>query len=378
MINPAEHQHLSWLEIDLGRIRHNYRMLKGLLPAGVAAFGVVKADAYGHGAIPASEALLKEGVEMLCVARVEEARELRDAGIHHDLMILAPPLPPQAEQAVALDCRVIVCDPIHIEAAASAARKSGRRARVHLKVDTGMGRLGVKPEDAVEFAKRINAEPSLELEGIMTHFPCADAVPDQMTGQQIQTFVDIIQAVSSHGMDCRYAHAANTAATMMHPDSHLNAVRTGIGLYGQFPDVAMPRELDLRPAMAMRARIVFLKEVPAGTGISYGHTWHAPRASRIATIPLGYADGFPRHATNQTTMLLRGQRAPQVGRVCMDHILLDVTDVPEVQLGDVVTAFGEDDLGNVLRPEDVAARYGSIGYELTTRVGKRLPRVVKG
>lgn len=364
---------LSWLEIDLQAIRTNYILMREQLPANAALFAVIKADAYGHGAVESARVLLPEQTPMFCIARVEEAVELRNAGISTPLLILAPPFAPQAQIAVAHNCAVVVCDPVHLDAMAGAAREQNRRTKVHLKVDIGMGRLGALPEFVPSLVERIAAMPELELEGVMSHFPCADSQPGELTDEQARHFGEIVSLVRQSNLPVRYFHTANSAAILDHPLAHFNAGRAGITLYGQYPSTSMERRLPLQPAMAMRTTVTFLKDVPAGTGLSYGLTYHTTRPSRIATVALGYADGYPRHASNIAQMLVRGQRVPQVGRVCMDHVLLDVTDVPHVRIGDVVTAFGTDG-AELISAEELATWCGTIGYEITTRVGQRLPK----
>jgi alanine racemase len=365
---------LSWVEVDLAAIRHNYRELRRYVAAGVATFGVVKADAYGHGAVEVARILVQEGAAALCVARVEEARELREAGIAHRLIVFAPPLEEQAPLLVALDCEAVVCAPRHVEALVAATRALGRPCRVHLKVDVGMGRLGVAPQRAVDFLLWLREQPGIELVGVMSHLPCADGPQRDLTREQIATFASLRKDVLGTGLTGLTFHLANSAAVLDYPEAHFDAVRPGISLYGQLPSLEVLARPALIPAMSMKSKVVFVKEVPAGVGLSYGHTFRTARPSVIATVPLGYADGYPRHASNCTQMAVRGRLAPQVGRVCMDLSLVDVTDVPGVSIGDEVLAFGRaGDL--ILRAEDVASAIGTIGYELTTRYGRRLPRI---
>lgn len=365
--------YLSWAEVDVSAVRHNYRLLKRLAGPDVAMFSVVKADAYGHGAVPVARALEEEGTDFLCVARVEEALELRRAGIVRPLLVFAPPLAGQGEHLIGAEAAVAVSDPAHIDYAAAAARAHGKKLRVHVKVDTGMGRMGFPPEHAVAMLRKIAATPELEAEGVMSHFSSADMKPPTNTPRQISVFDSVRRAIADAGLYVRYFHTANSAGILAYPDSRFDAVRPGISLYGQYPSLEMERRVDLRPAMTLKTRVVYVKTAPAGTGLSYGHTHVTERESRIATVPLGYADGYPRHASNRTAMLVRGKRAPQVGNVCMDLILLDVTDIPGVQIGDEVLAFGVSG-SNTLLAENVADAAGTIGYELTTRIGKRLPR----
>lgn len=375
-LNLPPSAYLSWIEVDLEAVRHNARLVRGLLPDRFPLFGVVKADAYGHGAVTVSQILLEEGYAMLCVARVEEAAELRNAGIEAPILVLAPPLAEQAALAVQYDSAIVVCDPEHIDAVKNAAAATQKIPSVHLKIDTGMGRLGASPEKADDLAREIISSPQpLKLEGVMAHFPSADERDPTLTNEQITRFSMVQQQLRGAGIDVPFWHTSNTAGILQHPTARFTAVRTGIALYGQYPGPEVEHKLDLRPAMALRTRVSFIKEVPAGTGLSYGHTFYTQRPSRIATLPLGYADGYPRHASNRTEMLLHGRRVPVVGRVCMDHTLIDVTEVPEAAIGSIVTAFGwSHDTDDILSAEEVAYRFDSLGYELTTRIGKRLPR----
>jgi alanine racemase len=368
--------YLSWLEVDLECIRSNYRLMRKRM-AGRELFAVVKADAYGHGAVEVARALSTEKPAKFCVARVEEAVELRGAGIEQPILVLAPPLEAQAAVAARYDFEIVVCHPQHIHAMAKAARQHQRAAKVHLKVDIGMGRLGVRPEQVPEMLELLAAYSELELEGVMSHFPCADSPPDCLTDEQAVIFAEVVRVVQKIVPNVRHFHTANSAAILQHPSAHFTAGRAGITLYGQRPSEEMSGLGDLRPAIAMRTRVSFLKDVGAGMGLSYGLTYHTTRPSRIASVPLGYADGYPRHASNKAQMLVRGKRVAQVGRVCMDHVLLDVTDVTGVEIGDIVTAIGHDG-GEEIRPEELAGWCGTIGYEITTRVGKRLPKFYSG
>lgn len=366
--------YLSWLEIDLAAIRANYKTLRNHVASASAVYAVIKADAYGHGAVEVVGALLEAGAHQFCVARVEEAVELRQAGITSPVLVLAPAFKPQALVAARHDLAVVVCDPAHIEGVAEAQRATGRPVSVHIKTDLGMGRLGIPPAEVttlLEQASRLG----VPVDGIMAHLPCADGATFTSTEALLADFQQLrTQILARHpGMGLVF-HIANSAATMRSNAAWFDAVRCGISLYGQFPSVEMERKFELRPAMTMKSCIGFLKQVEAGTPISYSHTYKTPAPARLATIPLGYADGYPRHASNQTHFLLHDKPAPQIGRVCMDQVVLDVTAIPQAKLRDEVIAFGVSPTGAELRVEDMAAQFGSIGYEVTTRVGKRLPR----
>jgi alanine racemase len=249
-----------------------------------------------------------------------------------------------------------------------------------------MGRLGVRPDQAMGFMRNILANPHLLLEGVMAHLPFADSIegedPDagieagqfRETNLQIEAFAALRREAEAAGIRLRYWHTQNTAGILQHPSSAFNAARTGIAIYGQYPSFEMPRTLALQPAMTLKSTISFVKDVPSGIGLSYGHVYRTARPSRIATVALGYADGYPRHATNLTEMLVRSKRAPVVGRVCMDHTLLDITDIPDAEEGDTVVVFGTSG-DSTMSAEETASRFGSLGYELTTRIGKRVRKI---
>ena len=368
---------LSWIEIDVEAVRHNFRLFRSLVPATTALFAVVKADAYGHGAIPVAQALTQEGADILCVARVEEALELRAAGIETPILVFAPPFAPQAMAAAGKNISLTIASVEHLAAVSQAVAATGADIPVHIKVDVGMGRLGIAPSDALTLAQVMLGRPGIVLAGVMTHFPCADSGQKEITLKQLESFLEVRRAFHDAGIFPRFFHCANSAAALDFPESHLDAIRPGISLYGLMPSPDVVARPDLRPAMHLRSRITFLKEVSASTPLSYGGTFVTSRPSRIATVPVGYADGYPRQAGNHATGLLHGQRVAQVGRVCMDQILLDVTDVKEVSTGDTVTLFGQDN-GDFLTAEELAVAAGTIGYEITTRIGKRLPRYLRG
>lgn len=365
---------LAWAEIDLEAVRANYRTIRSLAGSGCEVFAVVKADAYGHGAVQVARVLEREGVAKLCVARVEEAAELRAAGIKSPILVFSPPFEEQAAAALECDAEIAVCSREHIDAVAGAAATSGKRARVHLKIETGMGRLGCRPQGAVALLEKIARAPGVEIAGVMSHFACADMEPRETTERQVNIFCETREAIHAAGINVPCFHTSNSAGVLRFPEARFDAVRSGIALYGQFPSATMKRDVPLVPAMSLKTRIVFVKDVPAGVGLSYGHSFVTKRASRVATVPLGYADGYPRHASNLTHMLVNGQPAAVVGRVCMDLTLLDVTDVRgKVDGNSEVLVWGKGKYGE-LRAEDVAEMMGTVGYELTTRLGKRVLR----
>ena len=367
---------LSWIEIDVDAVRHNFRLFRSLVPATTSVFAVVKADAYGHGAVAVARALAQEGAEVLCVARVEEALELRAAGIETPILVFAPPFGPQALAAAGKNISLTIASVDHLAAVSHAVAATGADIPVHIKVDVGMGRLGIAPCDALTLAQVALGRPGIILAGVMTHFPCADSGQRETTLLQLESFKEVRRTFHEAGIYPRFFHCANSAAALDFPESHLDAIRPGISLYGLMPSPDVVARPDLRPAMQFRSRVTFLKDVATTTPLSYGGTFVTSRPSRIATIPIGYADGYPRQASSRATGLLHGQRVPQVGRVCMDQILFDVTDVEQVSVGDTITLFG-DDCGACLSAEELAAAGGTIGYDITTRIGKRLPRYIR-
>lgn len=359
-------------EVSLAALRHNCREARRLAGGG-GVLAVVKADGYGHGAVAAGRAFLEAGAWGLGVSAVAEARELRTAGIGGPLVVLGGAFPGEEDAVLRHDLDVAVWSLEGVQPLARLARNSGREVRVHLKVDTGMTRLGVDATRARELAEALAALGGLRLVGIFSHFASADAVDTAEARAQLARFRESVEAVRAAGLEVPLAHLANSAATLSLPEARFALVRPGLMLYGYAPAPHLAAHAALRPAMRLRTRIIQVREVPPGTRVGYGGTWCAMRPSRIATVPLGYADGYHRLASNRAHMLLRGRPVPVAGRVCMDHVMLDVTDVPGAAVGDLVTAFGptrEATLG----ADRVAGWSETIPYEVLTAVGKRVPR----
>ena len=333
----------------------------------------VKADGYGHGAVPVSRTALAAGADMLGVASVEEAIELRDAGIEAPILILGCSAPDSAAEIVEFDIAATVCDLASAHALAGEAARRRKKARVHIKVDTGMGRIGVPVEEALALAAAAADLPSLELEGIFTHFPSADERDKSFTEEQIRVFRNLLSELAASGIKPTFAHAANSGAVLDHPSAYFDMVRPGIMFYGLYPSPDSTRSVPLRPALTFKTRIAFLKEVPPGRTISYGRTFTTSRRTKVATIAVGYADGYSRFLSNKGEAAVRGKRAPVIGRVCMDQTMLDVTDVPGVQVGDEVVLLGGG--YEFLTVEHVAEMLGTIPHEVVTSISKRVPRV---
>lgn len=336
----------------------------------------VKADAYGHGVQEVVHAALAEGVEYLAVAAVDEGAELRSVGITAPVLLLSLPLLDEVPDIVRLGLTPIVAGEEHLSAIEGEAGRQGRVVDVHLKVDTGMGRIGCKPEEAPNFARRISASSRLRLGGIGTHFPVADMNAEKheaFTRAQIAALAAVVAEVRRLGIDPGMVHAANSGAIVSYPESHFDLVRPGIVLYGYYSSHQQSRRFDFRPVMELESRIVFIKRVPAGTGISYGLTYHTSEETTIATIPCGYGDGYSRLLSGKAKVLVNGKLCPIAGTVCMDQLMIDLGPQNAAKLFDRVVLFGPDD--GAPTAEDLADIMGTIPYEVTCNINKRVPRV---
>ena len=353
--------------IDLDAVRHNVRALDR---EGTAYMAVVKANGYGHGAVPIARAALEAGAAWLGVALVEEGIALREAGIAAPVLVLTEFPRGSEKEALTADLTPVLYTEEGIEGLAEAAETLGRRARAHVKVDTGMHRVGLLADLAEGFLER--AAERLEVEGILTHFAKSEAPDDPATRQQLSTFGRLLTGLSERGLRPRVCHAANTAASMVIPESRLDLVRIGIGTYGVAPDPSLAGFADLRPAMSLRSRVSLVKRIGRGHAVSYGFTYRLSRDANIAMVPVGYADGFARSLSNRARVLIRGQRYPVVGTVTMDQLLVDCGDDP-VEAGDEVVLWGRQGEDEIL-VEDVAAWWGTIGYEVVCAVSERVPR----
>lgn len=377
-------QPLVWAEIDLSAIAENTRELRRITRPEARLMAVVKADAYGHGAKEVARAALSAGASVLGVARLGEAISLRDAGISAPILIFSYTSPEDAETLVRLDLAQSVFDVQTAMAFSQQAQALGQPIHLHLKVDTGMGRLGILTDngtgmsvssDAVDAARTIASLPGIILEGLSTHFAAADSADKNFTNYQFKRFTDFIARLTAAGIDIPIKHAANSAAIIDHPETHLDMVRAGIAIYGLKPSSEVNlAKLRLTPAMTLKSRIVQLKCVGEGFPVSYGMTWTSKRPTAIATVPVGYADGFSRRLSNIGEMLVRGRRAPIRGRVCMDHTMIDVGDIAEARTGDEVVIFGRQD-GAEISAEEVAEQLGTINYEVTAALTARVARV---
>ena len=361
----------AWAEIDLGAIAHNIKEAKKKVSEGTKLCAVVKADAYGHGATEVAQTALTAGASFLAVALLQEAIELRDAGIKAPILILGALQEDCAEETVKNEISQSLFTLRSAELLSAAAVKLGKKAKVHLAIETGMNRIGVPPELAGEFAAAVAALPGIELEGVFSHFAMADAKDKTFCHEQYAKFQKALFAIKSRGITVPIKHISNSATISELPEMQLDMVRQGITLYGLWPSDDVAHCLNYEPAMKLKTKITFVKQIEAGETVGYGRTFKADRPTKIATLPLGYADGISRKVSNKGYVLLKGQKAPIVGRVCMDQFMIDVTDIENVEIGDEVLVFGSRELS----ADKVAEWTETISYEVLCAVSKRVPRI---
>ncbi len=364
----------AWAEVDLGAAAANVAALRSRLPSGVKVMAVLKADAYGHGAVAAAKRLLASGVEMIGVGDSSEAIELREAGVVAPLLVLGAIVPGEVEKVVAYGVAASIHSQTRVDLLARAAAAQGRRASVHLKIDTGMGRLGALPAMAVPLARALAENPHLSFDGLATHYASASSPVPFQTSSQFESFRRVIAALRAEGLLPPLVHAGSTAAVLGALREHFDMVRIGGGLWGIDPGNLEGSGADLRPCLSLRTQVIFLKDFPAGSPIGYHRTFETTRPSRIATLPIGYNDGYAWNLGNRAEVLLRGRRCPVVGTVSMDYTTVDVTDAPGVEPGDVATLAGRDG-DEEIRVEDLARLLGTNPYEITCRLGRRVVRV---
>ena len=353
--SPSEIWPDAWITVSRNALRHNFAALQSLLAATVSPpqiIAVVKANGFGHGAGETARILEEAGADFFAVTTPQEAMELRDAGTMARILVFLPPLPEQLVALIDADCDLTVCEESGLKSMAEAARRKGKTVNVHLKVDTGMGRLGVLPAEALTLAQRLSGESSLHFAGIYTHFARALEKDESATRKQFRVFQTVLSQLAEAGIQPGLRHCANSAALVRFPEMRLDAVRPGTILYGQYPSAAVPRMLDLQETWRMSARVVSVRQVPAGSAIGYGGDFVTRRPSTLAVLPIGYADGFsvaPASATRGwrglkallrpqvLTVTIQGKKAPVVGRIAMQICTVDVTDIPNIRVGDVAT-----------------------------------------
>ena len=364
------------VEVDLEAVRRNVRTLKGRTQSGTLFMAVVKADGYGHGALPVARAALATGADRLGVATVDEAVALREAGITAPIQLLSEPPASAIDLVIEHGLIPIVTTRAFAGALGRAGAVLGVDVPYHLKIDTGMNRIGVPADEAHEFAAAFDSFPGLRLEGVLTHFATADVPGDWDFATQLDRFASALARMRDEGIDPGIVHAANSPATILHPEAHFDMVRCGIAIYGLHPSRDTSAEIDLAPAMSVVARITLVKKIGMGEGVSYGLTWRAVAPTTIATLPLGYADGVHRVLSNTMEVLIGGARCTQVGRVCMDQFMVEVPRGVAADEGAEVVLVGTQGAESILLDE-LAERAGTINYEMACAFGMRMPRVYR-
>jgi alanine racemase len=363
------------IRVDLDALTHNLGRIRA--HAGVPVLGVVKANAYGHGLVPVARHLARQGIDQLGVAFVEEGMELRRAGITTPILVMGGIFGPQVAQFIVHDLEITVSSLDKLRQVEAAAQSLGRQATIHLKIDTGMERIGVHSYSAAPFIEAAVASRWCRLKGIYSHLACADDPASPMTLEQLDRFLDACAHITRIGAPMPVRHLANSGGVLHFPQTHLDMVRPGILLYGVLPDPASIPAIDVRPALSLVSQVVYFKVVRAGHPVSYGATWAPAADTRLVTVPIGYGDGFPRALSSRGQVLVRGQRRQLVGRVCMDQFMVD--------LGPAGTAYNEDEVvlvgsqqGEAIRAEDLARLAGTIPYEILTGLNQRIPREYRG
>lgn len=364
----------AWVEIDLPAVRANLRELRKLLPQATEVIAMVKGNAYGHGAVPISRCVSEAGATHLGVAFISEGITLREAGIEMPLLVLGSFVPEECEAILDHRLTPAVSDMRQGKALSRAASERGATVSLHVKIDTGMGRLGIDYKKAPYFIRNLERLPGLRVEGIYTHLATADEADPSFSHLQLRRFASVTRALERESLFVPFRHAANSAGCLNFPDqTSFNAIRPGLVLYGLYPSDETRRTISLSRALSFRSRVVQVKSVPRGTFISYGRTYRTPQVSWIATVSVGYADGYPRSLGNKAQVLIRGKRYPVVGNVTMDHIMVDLDQDGMIQPGERVTLIGKDG-SEEITAEELADLSGTIHYEVTTRIGPRVPR----
>ena len=366
---------LAWAEVSIDNLIFNFNQVRKLVGDKIEIYPAVKAYGYGHNSIEVARALSLNGANKFLVARMEEGLELRHSGIKEPIMVLSPITEDLAGDIVESGFEPAVCVKEVVKKMSDEVVKMKRELSVHIKIDTGMGRVGIKPEELNDFADYICNLPNIKVVGVMTHFPIADAKEKDFTKNQIEVFHNTVDNCKTLKGRKITRHLANSSAILDLPESYADAVRPGIMLYGCYPSEYVNHNIELKQVMSLRGRVVFIKKVKKGTGISYGLTYKAEKDTIIATVAMGYADGLPRLLSNKGRVIIRGRYAPIVGRVCMDQAMIDVGNIDGVEVGDRVTFFGKQD-GLFISVDEVAQLAQTINYEILTQIGRRVPRVI--
>ncbi len=366
---------ITWIEVNLNAIVHNLKAIKSMVGAETKILAIVKADAYGHGDVKVSQSLEQNGVDMLGVAFPEEGIELRKNKIDVPILILNPVLSEQIENVIKYSLRVTVCNLDIANEISIIAKKYQRNIRTHVEIDTGMGGAGVCPDKALSFVKALLLIENLEIEGVFTHFNSSEEKDKSFTYEQNNKFKEVLKQLEDENINIPLIHAANSAAILDIPDSYFNMVRPGLILYGIFPSNHVSRNIDLKQAMSFKTRIINLKQLSPGSVIGYGRTFELLRQTTVATIPVGYKDGLNRCFSSLGEALVNDKRVPIIGRICMDRCFIDVTNIPDVEIGSKVILLGTYG-GETISIESAADLIGTIPYEVVCNVGTKTPKKV--
>jgi alanine racemase len=365
--------HPTIIEVDLTALVHNFKEIRKKVGAGCKIMAVVKANAYGHGAVPVASALARAGADWLGVASTEEGVELRQGGLSLPILVMGGILESELEALAEWQLTPVVYHPETLSLLENSVARSRKLMKIHIEVDTGMGRLGLSPDIAASFIQQIAQRGRLIVDGLMTHFAEADSEDQSFVQEQIQKFRRVLKDLNDRGIEIPLCHLANSAAILHHPTVYFQMVRPGISLYGYAPGAKTANLPDLKPCLKLLTRIVQVKRVPKGTGISYGRSFVTKRESLIASLPVGYADGYSRRLSNKGQVLIHEKRAPVVGRVCMDMTLVDVTEIPDAHIGDPAVLLGQQGQ-QAITADEIAQWMGTISYEVLSILNPRIAR----
>ncbi|ARK32864.1 alanine racemase [Halalkalibacter krulwichiae] len=355
----------TFAQISLQAIEENAAAFKGSLQPGCKLMAVVKGDGYGHGAVAAARSAIRGGANYLGVAILDEAIQLREAGITAPILVLGYTAPFALKTAIDKDITITVFSKEVCHALLELVKTTKKRVKVHMKIETGMGRVGIQtPKDLLELTKPLYQHPAIEVEGVFTHFACADNLNSSYTDEQFSTFLTLVEKLEEEGIAIPIKHCCNSAGTLFHKDKHLSMVRVGISLYGLKPDQALDLPITLTQAMKLYSSIVSIRTLAAGSTISYGRTFTLPTDSMVATLPIGYADGLSRSLSNKGVVMINETQVPIIGRVCMDQTMIDISKLSNVQVDDLVE----------FPIDDMAEKADTINYEIVCAISKRVPR----
>ena len=366
----------TFAEIDLNAFSHNLKQVRLKVGKDRKIISIIKADAYGHGAVEIAKRASVSGADMFGVSTVGEGIELSEAKIESPILLLGGCSKGDAEWIVSYNLKSIIYSFDAVLSLSKEAERQGKIADVHIKVDTGMGRIGIQSDEVMGLVKKVSSLKNIKIEGILTHFATAYEVDREFTGRQIKTFKAVIDELKKSGFSFSFMHASNSAAIVNYPESYFNTVRPGIILYGSTPFDFPVEDFLIKPVMSWKTSIVHLHNTPEKTGISYGRRFVTKRDSIIATIPVGYADGYSRSLSNKVQVLVGGRRVNQIGTICMDMCMIDVTDLPDVKVGDDVVLLGRQG-DEEIKVEELASIAGTISYEIFCSIGRRVRRIYK-